>query len=234
MRKTFNEFFQEIGDMQPREIPSVDINEILEPGLEPGKPRRRQKVRARPPTSISDREAGVSARKYSLGRFRPRKQEKTSVGAVEVEERKVLMRPRMRRPPSLRSSHQRVPSPPVMKSIKRMRVRARGKPTSTLLTRRPQSPSSLAQSTTLHKTLETSTFKQSPSSSSSSSAVPRITTEVITISPDAHKIRFTLDRNEVTSELPILRAGPSAERLVSNILIPDDIFRQERYFPLSL
>ena len=63
--------------------------------------------------------------------------------------------------------------------------------------------------------------------------MPSITTEVITISPDAHKIRFTLDRNEVTSELPILRDGPNAERLVSNILIPDDVFRQETYFNLS-
>ena len=187
----------------------------------------------RPAGRTSDRDAGVSARKYSMGRFRPRKQEtKEEMSVGPLEERKALVRPRMRRPPSVRSSQERFPSPPVMKSIKRMRVRARATPSSTALTQRPQSQSSsrrtspLVQRTTLHKTPETST-------SSSSSYVPSITTEVITISPDAHKIRFTLDRNEVTSELPILRDGPNAERLVSNILIPDDVFRQETYFNLS-
>ena len=218
--------------MQEREIPIVDSNEVLEPSKE----RRRQAVRVRPVSRTSDRDAGVSARKYSMGRFRPRKQEtREEVSGGPVEERKALTRPRMRRPPSVRSSQERFPSPPVIKSIKRMRVRARTKPSSTALTQRPQSQSSsrrtspLAQRTTLHKTPETSTS----SSPSSSSYVPSITTEVITISPDAHKIRFTLDRNEVTSELPILRDGPNAERLVSKILIPDDVFRQETYFNLS-
>merc|ERR1712110_1256918 len=52
------------------------------------------------------------------------------------------------------------------------------------------------------------------------------TTEIITISPDAHKIRFTLDSNEVTSELPVLTQGPSASKLVSTFLVPDDVFSQ--------
>merc|ERR1719278_1003059 len=86
-----------------------------------------------------------------------------------------------------------------MKSIKRMRIRARER-------ERTTSSSS------------TSVGARTPSTVG--------TTEIITISPDAHKIRFTLDSNEVTSELPILSRGPSASKLVSRFLVPDDVFSQ--------
>ena len=213
--------------MQSRENPIVD-NEILEPS----KPRRRQKVRVRPQHS-----AAVANRRLSVGRFRPRKQDnvlkETSKQKTSItNEKKVVGRPRMRRPPSLRTPQPRSPSPSaIMKSIKRMRIRGRARPSTA------SQPSS--QGTTMAGRVETSTDKRSLSSSLSSSspsfsnslaAITGTTTEIITISPDAHKIRFTLDSNEVTSELPILETGPNAERLVSNMLIPDDIFRQDNYF----
>ena len=144
--------------MQSRENPIVD-NEILEPS----KPRRRQKVRVRPQHS-----AAVANRRLSVGRFRPRKQDnvlketskqKTSITA----EKKVVGRPRMRRPPSLRTPQPRSPSPSaIMKSIKRMRIRGRARPSTA------SQPSS--QGTTMAGRVETSTDKRSLSSSLSSSS----------------------------------------------------------------
>ena len=212
--------------MQPADI--TGPNQILG---ETSPPRRRQKVRVRPglrqakpstapaPTTINTTTntikniKPISSRRISVARFKPRKPENvkpkfgkiTSDSSSVSEKRKVVGRHRMRRPPSIRSQQRPQRPSPVMKSIKRMRIRARER--------------------------ERSQERTTPTSSSSTARTPSTvgTTEIITISPDAHKIRFTLDSNEVTSELPILSrspSGPSASKLVSTFLVPDDVFRQ--------
>ena len=214
--------------MQPADITGPNL--ILG---ETSPPRRRQKVRVRPglrqakpstapaPTTINTINTTtntiknikpISSRRISVARFKPRKPENvkpkfgkiTSDSSSVSEKRKVVGRHRMRRPPSIRSQQRPQRPSPVMKSIKRMRIRARERERTT-----PTSSSS------------TSVGARTPSTVG--------TTEIITISPDAHKIRFTLDSNEVTSELPILSrspSGPSASKLVSTFLVPDDVFRQ--------
>ena len=198
--------------MQPTDI--IGPNQILETSP----PRRRQKVRVRAglgkvkPTSApalttttnTINANSFASRRISVTRFKPRKEENIKFG--EISSHSVAGRPRMRRPPSLRTGQRpqraresQSPSP-VMKSIKRMRIRAR------------------------ERKQQRTTPRSSSTSVRTSSTLG--TTEVITINPDAHKIRFTLDSNEVTSELPIPPSGPSASRLVSTFLVPDDVFRQ--------
>ena len=207
--------------MQPTDV--ISQNQILEEETSP--PRRRQKVRVRPgpgqvkasPTSPTSPISTVStssintnsfsSRRISVARFKPRKEVDVKFGEISShsssDKRKVVGRHRMRRPPSIRSQERpqrgrKWGSPSaVMKSIKRMRIRARD--------RTPQ--------------------RTTPIVPSSPRPPPLGTTEIITISPDAHKIRFTLDTNEVTSELPILTHGPSASKRVSTFLVPDDVFR---------
>ena len=203
--------------MQPTDI--IGPNQILETS----QPRRRQKVRVRAglgkvkpssapalttTTTTTNTNAinanSFASRRISVTRFKPRKEENVKFG--EISSHSVAGRPRMRRPPSLRTGQRpqraresQSPSP-VMKSIKRMRIRAR------------------------ERKQQRTTPRSSSTSVRTSSTLG--TTEVITINPDAHKIRFTLDSNEVTSELPIPPSGPSASRLVSTFLVPDDVFRQ--------
>ena len=201
--------------MQPTD--RIGPNQILETSP----PRRRQKVRVRAkpapaqttfkPTTNTINTDSFASRRLSVARFKPRKAENAQSVATSSrsssEGRKAGGRPRMRRPPSLRTQQrpQRArgshsPSP-VMKSIKRMRIRAR------------------------ERTLRETTPPSSSTSAADGASSALGTTEMITISPDAHKIRFTLDSNEVTSELPIPPSGPSASPLVSKFLVPDDVFR---------
>ena len=165
---------------------------------------------------------------------------------------KPLSRTRMRRPEfhrvQLKSGGHRPrgssKESPVMKSIKRMRIRARDKSTVKpetneevfLGTRINQAYSRINRIATRTKTavpLESTTGTSTTATTTATSSV-EIKTERITVSPQAHIIRYTANiDNDIEVTTKKLEEDdsvshsekPLAEKLVSSFPMPSDVFR---------
>ena len=190
----------------------------------------------------------ITDRRASL---RKRLRVKPSSGDVteEGEVKKTSSRTRMRRPAHFRATKKQINNSkisPVMMSIKRMRIRHRDKSDEATSTSK-----SAQETSTLHRFgvrgKPSPPFSSMPSvlssllESSSHSAVDNLddldsTTEHITVSPQAHIIKYTVnDVNEEPTEKLVEDTiinhqseeseEESSEKLLSTFHMPQDVFR---------